>query len=134
MSLDIEQYGTIAMVENVFHKMYMMTMNAVNPPTDTPQSLMGMNITKMPMRSSTPPENMYGLRLPNRPLVLSEMKPMIGSVMASQNFATSMIVEAIAISMPIVVMYFNMTQDISATPPPSINAPQPYASFSLVGT
>ena len=125
MSLDIEQYGTMAMVENVFHKMYMMTMNAVNPATDTPQSLMGMNITKMPMSSRMPPENIYGLRLPKRPLVLSEMKPITGSVMASQNLATSMMVEAMLIAMPIVVIYFNMTQDISATPPPSMKAPQP---------
>ena len=45
--------------------------------------------------------------------------------MASQNLATSMMVEAMLIAMPMVVMYFNMTQDISATPPPSMNAPQP---------
>ena len=45
------------MVENVFQRMYIMTMNAVNPPTETPQSLMGINITKMLMRSSTPPAN-----------------------------------------------------------------------------
>ena len=63
------------------------------------------------------------------------MKPMIGSVMASHILETIMMVEAVPTAMPSPPsMYFNMTQDISATPPPSMNAPQPYASFSLVGT
>lgn len=114
--------------------MYMTTIYAVNPPTVTPQSLTGMNIRNMPMMSRMPPKNMYGFLLPKRPLVLSEMKPITGSVMASQNFATSMMVDAAATAMPLLVMYLSMTHDMSATPPPSMNAPQPYASFSLVGT
>ena len=54
------------------------------------------------------------------------MKPMIGSVMASHILEIIMIVEATAGNRPNPPsMYFNMTQDISATPPPSMKAPQP---------
>lgn len=62
------------------------------------------------------------------------MKPINGSVIASQNFAIIMIVDASVIAMPFFVMYASITQDIILTPPPSIRPPMPYASFSLKGT
>ena len=125
MSLDIEQYGTMVMVEKVFQRIYMTTIYAVNPPTVTPQSRMGRNMRNIPMMSRMPPKNIYGFLLPHLPRVLSLMNPMTGSVMASQNFATNMIVDATPMAIPLLVMYFIMTHDISATPPPSMNAPHP---------
>jgi hypothetical protein len=53
------------------------------------------------------------------------MKPINGSVTASHILAIIIMVEATAIAMPIVVIYLSITQDISATPPPSISPPAP---------
>ena len=81
-----------------------MIIYAVKPPTDIPHSLTGRNTKKMQMNSDMPPKNIYGLRLPHFPRVLSEMKPINGSVIASHSFASIIMVEATVIAMPFLVM------------------------------
>ena len=79
----------------------------------------------MQRNKDMPPKNIYGFLLPHFPRVLSDMNPINGSVMASQNFATIIIVDATAIAIPFLVIYASITQDIMLTPPPSIRPPIP---------
>lgn len=125
MSLDIEQYGTCDNVEQVFHNKYIISIYAINPFVETPHSFTGINSRNIDTIIEMPPANIYGLRLPHLPRVLSLIKPITGSVTASHNFAIINIVVAIFIGMPIVVMYLTRIHDISATPPPSIRPPMP---------
>lgn len=109
----------------MFHTRYMMIIYAVNPPTDIPHSLTGRNTKNMHTSSAMPPQNIYGLRLPHFPRVLSLRNPINGSVKASHSFAIIIMVDATVIAMPFLVMYASMTQDIILTPPPSIRPPMP---------
>ena len=90
-----------------------------------PHCVTGINKRNIDMIIEMPPQNIYGLRLPHLPRVLSLIKPITGSVTASHNFAIINIVDAILIGMPIVVMYLTRIHAISATPPPSIRPPMP---------
>ena len=99
-------------MEKVFQSKYITMMYAVNPAMDIPQSRTGMNNRNMPRMSSMPPKNIYGFLRPHLPRVLSEMNPIIGSVIASQNFATSIMVDAAATAMPLLVMYFSITATV----------------------
>ena len=113
------------MVETVFHMRYIIRMNAVKPPMDIPHSRTGINIISKVRMTPTPPMNIYGFLLPHLERVLSEIKPISGSVTASHSFATVIMVEATAMATPIVVIYLSIMHDISETPPPSIKPPMP---------
>ena len=61
MSLDIEQYGTIVMVEKVFQRRYMTTIHATSPALLSaemmPHSSTGRKRRNIPMMSRMPPKN-----------------------------------------------------------------------------
>lgn len=76
MSLDIEQYGTCDNVEQVFHNKYIISIYAINPFVETPQSFTGINSRNIDTIIEMPPANIYGLRLPHLPRVLSLIKPL----------------------------------------------------------
>ena len=61
MSLAIEQYGTIVMVEKVFQRRYMITIHAMSPALLSaemmPHSSTGRKRRNIPMMSRMPPKN-----------------------------------------------------------------------------
>ena len=103
----------------------MISIYAINPPELIPHSVTGINSRKIAMIMDIPPANIYGLRLPKRPRVLSLINPITGSVIASHNFESIMMVDATPMLIPIVVIYLSNIHDIKATPPPSIRPPIP---------